>query len=209
MSMSRVIENVAAALGRRPGDKISQRPILPAEYELRDKEKALKLFGEEVEKLSGEVQQILPDELEEALFDLIQRYAVKRAAIWSDAKTNQYQLKEKLTRLGIEVVPGDADKNALASCDLGITTVDYAIPNTGTIGLLSSPEKPKAESLLPRVHLAIMTSADLRPTLTAVLKEVKGSCYLILISGPSRTSDIELILTLGVHGPKNLVVWII
>ncbi len=209
MSMSRVIENVAAALGRRPGDKISQRPILPAEYELRDKEKALKLFGEEVEKLSGEVQQILPDELEEALFDLIQRYAVKRAAIWSDAKTNQYQLKEKLTRLGIEVVPGDADKNALASCDLGITTVDYAIPNTGTIGLLSSPEKPKAVSLLPRVHLAIMTSADLRPNLTAVLKEVKGSCYLILISGPSRTSDIELILTLGVHGPKNLVVWII
>jgi L-lactate dehydrogenase complex protein LldG len=207
--MSRVIENVAAALGRRPGDKISQRPILPAEYELRDKEKALKLFGEEVEKLSGEVQQILPDGLEEALFDLIQRYAVKRAAIWSDAKTNQYQLKEKLTRLGIEVVPGDADKNALASCDLGITTVDYAIPNTGTIGLLSSPEKPKAVSLLPRVHLAIMTSADLRPNLTAVLKEVKGSRYLILISGPSRTSDIELILTLGVHGPKNLVVWII
>jgi L-lactate dehydrogenase complex protein LldG len=209
MSMSSVIKNVATALGRRPGDKISQRPILPTEYEWRDKEEALKLFREEVEKLSGEVQQIMPDGLEKALVDLIQRHAIKRAAIWSDAKTNQYQLKEKLTRLGIEVVPGGADKNALALCDLGITTVDYAIPNTGTIGLLASPEKPKAVSLLPRVHLAIMTSADLRPNLTAVLKEVKGSCYLTLISGPSRTSDIELILTLGVHGPKNLVVWII
>jgi len=207
--MSNVIENVANALGRRPGDEIPRRSVLPAEYALSDNEEALKLFCEEVEKLSGEVQQITPDGLEQALVDLIQRHAIKKAAIWFDSKTGQYHLKEKLTRLGVEVVPGNADKNALASCDLGITTVDYVIPYTGTIGLLASPEKPKAVSLLPRVHLAIMTSADLRPNLTAVLKEVKGSHYLTLISGPSRTSDIELILTLGVHGPKNLVVWII
>ena len=83
------------------------------------------------------------------------------------------------------------------------------LPETGTIGLLSSTEKPRAVSLLPRVHLAIVTPAALRADMHQVFAEAKSSNYLVFITGPSRTADIELNVTLGVHGPRNLYVWMI
>jgi L-lactate dehydrogenase complex protein LldG len=107
----------------------------------------------------------------------------------------------------VEVVSPEADKHVLATCDLGITIADFLLADTGTLGLTSSAQKPKAVSLLPLVHLAIITSSNWRTSLSEALVEFKHSPHLTLISGPSRTSDIELILTLGVHGPKHLVVW--
>jgi L-lactate dehydrogenase complex protein LldG len=75
--------------------------------------------------------------------------------------------------------------------------------------LRSSPERARVVSLLPRVHLAILTPAALRADLHQVFAEVKHDPYCVLVTGPSRTSDIELTLTLGVHGPKSLYVWLL
>ena len=97
----------------------------------------------------------------------------------------------------------------VAECELGVTGVDVALPETGTLLLRSSPEKPRVVSLLPRVHLAILRRAALRADLHQVFSEVKQDGYCVLISGPSRTADIELTLTLGVHGPKALYVWLL
>lgn len=99
------------------------------------------------------------------------------------------------------------DKQTLATCDLGVTGVDFAIPDTGTLGLLSSAEQPRAVSLLPRVHLALLRPAALRADLHQVFAQAKAHPYLIFITGPSRTADIELTVTLGVHGPQELYVW--
>ena len=92
-------------------------------------------------------------------------------------------------------------------CDLGITESDYLLPETVTLVLRSSAEKPRAVSLLPRVHLAIVRPEMLRPDMHQVFAEAKDGNYLVFITGPSRTADIELTVTLGVHGPKNLYVW--
>jgi L-lactate dehydrogenase complex protein LldG len=105
------------------------------------------------------------------------------------------------------LVAPNAGKHEMALCDLGITEADYLLAETGTLILRSSAEKPRAVSLLPRVHLAIVRPELLRPDLHQVFTEAKDSHYLVFITGPSRTSDIELIVTLGVHGPKNLYVW--
>ncbi len=90
-----------------------------------------------------------------------------------------------------------------------MTEADFALPETGTLGLLSSPEKPRAVSLLPRVHLALLRPQALRGDLHQVFAEARRHPYLILVTGPSRTADIELTTTLGVHGPKALYVWLI
>jgi L-lactate dehydrogenase complex protein LldG len=90
-----------------------------------------------------------------------------------------------------------------------VTGVDAALPETGTLLLRSSPEKPLVVSLVPRVHLAILRPAALRADLHQAFAEVKTDGYCVLVTGPSRTADIELTLTIGVHGPKSLYVWLL
>lgn len=91
----------------------------------------------------------------------------------------------------------------------GITEADLLLPETGTLVLRSSSEKSRAVSLVPRVHLAIVRPEILRVDMRQVFAEAKDSTYLVFITGPSRTADIELTVTLGVHGPKNLYVWVV
>ena len=109
----------------------------------------------------------------------------------------------------MDLVSPNADKHEMAKCDLGITEADFLLPETGTLVLRSSAEKPRAVSLLPRVHLAIVRAEMLRADMHQVFAEAKDKNYLVFITGPSRTADIELTTTLGVHGPKNLYVWMV
>ncbi len=96
----------------------------------------------------------------------------------------------------------------MAQCDLGITEADFLLPETGTVVLRSSASKPRAVSLLPPTHLVIASPQAFRPDLQQVFAEAKKDPYLVFISGASRTGDIEMVSTLGVHGPKNLYVWL-
>ena len=109
----------------------------------------------------------------------------------------------------MELISPNANKRAMAQCDLGITEADFLLPETGTLVLKSSSEKSRAVSLLPRVYLAIVRPKLLRADMHQVFAEAKNSNYLVFITDPSRTADIELTVTLGVHGPKNLYVWIV
>jgi L-lactate dehydrogenase complex protein LldG len=105
-----------------------------------------------------------------------------------------------------------SDKNEIARAGMGVTGVDYVIADTGTIVLLTDESKPRGVSLLPPVHLAIVKESDIVSNINelfVILKqkldagEPVPSC-MTFITGPSRTADIELNLTLGVHGPKEL-----
>ena len=109
----------------------------------------------------------------------------------------------------MQIVSPFAGKHELAECDLGVTGVDMALPETGTLVLTSDESRPRMVSLVPRVHLAILRPGALRADLHQVFAEGKGEGYLIFITGPSRTADIELTLTIGVHGPKALYVWVL
>ncbi len=129
--------------------------------------------------------------------------------MWNTPFLDQLRIAEILQTLSVELVSPNADKHDMAKCDLGITETDFILPETGTLALYSSAEKPRAVSLLPHVHLAIVRPAALRPDMHQVFAEAKDSHYLVFITGPSRTADIELTVTLGVHGPKNLYVWMI
>ncbi len=105
----------------------------------------------------------------------------------------------------------------LASTDIGITGADFAIADTGTLVLLSGPEQPRLTSLLPPVHIAILEKETIVPNIHALFARLGKSyenydklCSCIsFITGPSRTADIELNLTLGVHGPGRAIVIII
>ena len=186
-------------------DSSSSRTLPPRTPGSPDEE--LDLLLREITALSGVTRRVTEADLDAALQALVREQGVRRATLWDTPDLTGLRIGARLQALGVEVVPAGAGKRALAECDLGVTEVDFALPETGTLALLSSPQKPRAVSLLPRVHLALLRPAALRADLHDVFAEAKNQDYLVFITGPSRTADIELTLTIGVHGPQALYVW--
>lgn len=207
-----VLRNVREALGRRVGTPTAPIPstarVAPRVAGEAEAEMALLLT--EIEKLSGITRRLASrDELRAALTELVNTEKVTKATLWTTPELATWGVAETLQELGVELVPAQADKRLVAACELGVTGVDAALPETGTLLLRSAPDRPRVVSLLPRVHLAIFTPSALRADLHQAFAEAKDAGYSVLVTGPSRTADIELTLTLGVHGPKALYAWIL
>lgn len=95
-----------------------------------------------------------------------------------------------------------------ARADAGLTGVDAALAETGTIVVSAGPGRSRLVSLLPPVHIALVPTSCLTSDLftwTAGRGGVMPSS-ITLISGPSKTADIEQVMAIGVHGPKRLIV---
>lgn len=107
-------------------------------------------------------------------------------------------------------VDGRHPRDVQAAARIGVTGCDAAIAETGSLALISGRGKPRAASLLPPVHLAIVRRADLRYGMGEFFEEraadIAAAANCTFVSGPSRTADIELTLTLGVHGPGAVIV---
>jgi L-lactate utilization protein LutC len=105
-------------------------------------------------------------------------------------------------------------QSELFDCDMGITTAQWAIAETGTLVLESERERHRLTSLVPPIHVAIIQASGIRRTMSDILELIKNpevglSRTVTFITGPSRTSDIELTLAIGVHGPGELHVIVI
>lgn len=102
-----------------------------------------------------------------------------------------------------------------ANFSVGISAVDFLVARTGSIVLSTATAGGRRLSVLPPFHIAIATPAQIVVSLDEALQqyhsrgESKRSSYATVITGPSRTSDIEKILVLGAHGPKRLAVIVV
>jgi L-lactate dehydrogenase complex protein LldG len=115
-----------------------------------------------------------------------------------------------------EVAPAErARLRAVAArADLGVTGVDLAVAETGTLVLRSGAGRPRSTSLLPPTHVAVLDPGALIESLAQLAvfleawhdgpPEAWQGANINLITGPSRTADIELTLTRGVHGPREV-----
>ncbi|MBL8242040.1 MAG: lactate utilization protein [Bryobacterales bacterium] len=104
-------------------------------------------------------------------------------------------------------------RNACATAGVGITSAYCLLAETGTIVLRATPEEPRLPSLLPPVHIAVVPEERLLTNLDEMLsmtpRPVDDASAMVLISGPSRTGDIEQFLVRGVHGPGEIHVVIV
>jgi L-lactate dehydrogenase complex protein LldG len=129
-----------------------------------------------------------------------------RAVLAWDARHLPYDLATLLPN----AATGASSRAAQAAADIGVTGCDAAIAETGSLALLSGEGKPRTASLLPPVHLAIVKRADVRATMGDFFREramdITAAACCTFVTGPSRTADIELTLTLGVHGPGEVIV---
>jgi L-lactate dehydrogenase complex protein LldG len=158
-----------------------------------------------------------------AIGAIAREHGALRAVTWDPASLG-FNAAPALTREGLEVVAaraGQEDEAArlrhreqAARAQLGVTGADLVLAETGTLILLSGSGRPRSTSLLPDVHVAVFGRDRLVETLeqVGVMLEAlhvdpdraMSGAMINFITGPSRTADIELTLTRGVHGPKEV-----
>jgi L-lactate dehydrogenase complex protein LldG len=100
-----------------------------------------------------------------------------------------------------------------AATEVGITSADYALADTGSLVIFTESNESRLLSLLPPCHIAVIEKSCIVPSLDDLfrIRPLPGdqSSAMIVITGPSRTADIEMRLVRGVHGPGEIHVIII
>lgn len=147
----------------------------------------------------------------------------RSALCWEHALLDRLGLTELLQSRGIAqqtfrslcVLPPEEQRPKQLACDVGISSVDLAIAETGSLLLCSQPGHERTASLLPPFYIAIVERTQVVPDLLDAFAWLQSRglenlpSNLALVTGPSKTGDIELQLTTGVHGPGRWSVVIV
>jgi L-lactate dehydrogenase complex protein LldF len=162
-------------------------------------------FTEELLALGGNIVDVSTGQLVDTIASFLRGRGVSSVLAW-DWEHLPAGLQEALLSVGIEALPG-ADPTAQA----GITGVLGAISDTGTLIIPGGTGRPQSASLLPELHIAVLYREKIIATLAEALRlsEIREAPTVVLVSGPSRTADIEMTLTIGVHGPGELHVFLV
>ena len=171
-------------------------------------------FKTKLESLRGQVHVVSTmEQAGEKAFELCQSLSAQCIAIAKLSAQTQTALERACTRNGTTLLgPSYAHSSlpqAMDRAEVGISQADFAIAETATLVEQTYDDAHRLVSSLPRVHIGIVsadefvsTLAEAAPRLRTFFDEAKEGCVVSFISGPSRTGDIELKLTLGVHGPE-------
>jgi L-lactate utilization protein LutC len=149
-----------------------------------------------------------------AVADLVRSKSARRILLGRGPVVDRLPLFDALRGAAVEVARTDAPpaqgwREAAFAADVGISGVDYLIAETGSIALLTRTDQPRGLSLLPPVHIAVADRTQLLPDLFDLFARVQPPSCLTVITGPSKTGDIELRLVTGVHGPGEVHVVLI
>jgi L-lactate dehydrogenase complex protein LldG len=127
-------------------------------------------------------------------------------ALWADSP-----FLEGMNRQPLEKIAGlkfEVSRELAAEAKFGINQMEWALADTGTLVDDSSAIEQRLVSSLPSIHIALVPTSGILPDMPTLLGKVhpEDCAYLAMITGPSRTADIERVLTIGVHGPDRLVI---
>jgi L-lactate dehydrogenase complex protein LldG len=128
-------------------------------------------------------------------------------AVWADCPfLNGIDKKE----LGTQI-PGlvfDVTREGCAEARIGISEMDWGKADTGTLVQDATQVEKRLVSTLPPIHVALLATGKILPDFPGLLTVIdpRQAGYISFITGPSRTADIERVLTIGVHGPERLVI---
>ena len=163
-------------------------------------------------------------EAREALQQIIQRHKVTAALCWQHPVLDRLEVGQFLQAQDVtgydhdalRSLPQSQQREIMLAAGLGISSATYAIAETGTLVMAAQPGRERSVSLLPPVHVAVIEQSQIVPDLIDVIAALSSGqpdnrlpSNVTLITGPSKTGDIELQLTTGVHGPGTWYVIIV
>ena len=217
-SRDRIFSRLQAA-GKPASSASAATPGLPVETLGRD-EKVDKLRGL-MEAVRTEIHVVEATNWIESLKGLLRKREIKTllyapdTAI-GDALKKQWSAQDGSDRLPELVIYEGAIeefKDRLFQIDAAITSTQGGIAETGAIILWPDRKEPRLMSLVPPIHIAVLAAEKIYTTFSEAIETEnwpdKMPTNVVLISGPSKTADIELTLAFGVHGPKELIVFIL
>lgn len=151
------------------------------------------------------------EEAESAIVNAIKEGNFKKVVSVPLKKVNLEAVKQQASEGGIEFIT-DLNREVVEQADLGITEFSLGISTLGTVIQDATDVYDRLVSALPPTHLAIINTNSLVPTFEdslEVIQKIYGDeipNYMAFITGPSKTADIERVLTIGVHGPEHLII---
>jgi L-lactate dehydrogenase complex protein LldG len=202
MSRDHILHKVRTAIDRNAGQTPAEPPPVMLKVPEMGMDERIERFSAALEKLSGKAHIAASPE---AARMLVEELIAGQSAVASNAAY--------LRECGVASLPGvftgftelDELREACATSDVGISSADYILADTGSLVTLASPEEARLVSLLPPIHIAVVPRdrilTGLDELFTRVPNPAEVSSSMVLITGPSRTADIEQILIKGVHGP--------
>jgi L-lactate utilization protein LutC len=184
-------------------------------------------FTGELEAVAGVVHRLSASGVPALVARLAREHRASRVIAWRESALGVPGLLAALEAEGLAVDDGPSDperaagreefgdfRQRMGRGEVGLTAVDYAVAESGSLVLMSGSGKGRLVSCLPVIHVAILRPGQLIETWDEFGVLLEASHHLVspadlpsnltFITGPSRTADIELSLTRGVHGPKEV-----
>lgn len=158
-----------------------------------------------------------------AIGELLTRFGAKSVLCWEHPLLDRLGLPDLLNAAGagsishasLARLPLAEQRERMMAADLCISSTTYAVAETGTLAVCSAAGRERCGSLIAPVHLAIIEAGQVVPDLFDLFEKLEGeglenlASNITFITGPSKSGDIELTLTTGVHGPGQWHVMVI
>ena len=181
-----------------------------------DQDQKLELFKKNMEAVRTQVHVLKQETWINALQTIIKDKNIHSLVYAPETKMGKV-LENSLNNDLLELVKYNKNiedcKTKIFETDAGITSTLGGIADTGALILWPDEKEPRLISLIPSIHIAVLKAETIYNSFSEVIEQNKWTDNMpsnaLLISGPSKTADIELTLAFGVHGPKELIVLIL
>lgn len=148
-------------------------------------------------------------EAQEVVANLVKFTNAKKVVIVDSPLQSAAGINQQLQSMGVTIHTDAAEIAEHAeSADIGISTVEFGIAESGSVCMDGYAFESRLVSMLPPLHIAFMNSKNVVLGITEafeIISKVYDRGYISFITGPSRTADIERVLTIGVHGPSRFI----
>jgi L-lactate dehydrogenase complex protein LldF len=194
------LEKPGTQVDRYTGRQVHEKENI-SERTALDRSALVSHFTEELAKVSGNIFRTHPHELTDKVIDLLKTQGVDRIQLEPnllDESALQYE--------GISI-----SHTADPALRAGVTKAVCGLADTGSILIADGAGDALRASLLPEFHIAVLCTSDLLPSLAEAmaLPIVRQASAAVILTGPSRTADIEMSLTIGMHGPGEVHVFLV
>jgi L-lactate utilization protein LutB len=192
--------NVSAQVNRDTSKQVSTEEVAGVQTSYR-KSELISMFTQELTKVGGNIVRTTTNELTSQILDFLKVRQMNRIHLEPNVLD-----ETSLQRSGISLshIPD-------VTIRVGVTKAICGLADTGSVLMTDGNGNPLQASLLPEVHIAVLCTSDLLPSLAEAmtLPIVRQASAAVVVTGPSRTADIEMSLTIGMHGPAEVHVFLV